>query len=452
MTQKRLLIKGKTNTNFQKKWLNSGKIKLYFVFLSMIVFGSLYVLTGYTQIYVQTLLFSKSSEKFMPLLICVQFAGLISGVVLVGYLVKWFNMRWLQFGGFGLGAITLIVLCFLNKMGSDQSLLIIIYSLLTFMFGLGVGWIVPLASFYINAHFLGKDRIKFLGLINGFYGLGAGIIPLAAARLIISRQSNTQDFQTAIWFFVVAIILASIGAFTGLFLDYRHSKQLTSSQILDKKTASSQKKQNSSLWKPLIILMGAMFVYTIVETTCNFSYVQFADKAPLGKTGNWQINVLQAFGIYLIIQGLWRTISGFYIVPKIGSVAYVLMSCGLLLVALGLIFGGYFDTTWGVYTIAILFGLGVGNIYPVIFSYIVSLDERRATFLSNYATIAQFGGIFFGQLIISSLWLYSQNQHFNSFKFLLPLIFTAIFVVIIALIITISRPYIRKYQKAEINF
>lgn len=60
------------------------KIMLFMLLLSIISFGALYIITGYTQIYIQILLFSKQNGKYMPFLLCIQFAAFVAGVFLVG--------------------------------------------------------------------------------------------------------------------------------------------------------------------------------------------------------------------------------------------------------------------------------------------------------------------------------------------------------------------------------
>lgn len=142
----------------------------------------------------------------------------------------------------------MIIMCFLNRMGADKTALIVIYSFLTFAFGLGLGVVAPLASFYVNSHFLGKERIKWMGFSSGLYGIGAGIIPLSSSRLIVKSTENANSsFTTAIYFFIAAIILAVVGITTGFFINYRHNRQLTSSQVLDETKLKSHNKHNASI-------------------------------------------------------------------------------------------------------------------------------------------------------------------------------------------------------------
>lgn len=69
--------------------------KLVLTAVLMTIYGSLFLMVGYTQILVAKTLFAGNhdNDKYMPLMLVPQMIGLYFGSILYGFFIKKFNLR-----------------------------------------------------------------------------------------------------------------------------------------------------------------------------------------------------------------------------------------------------------------------------------------------------------------------------------------------------------------------
>ena len=283
----------------------------------------------------------------------------------------------------------------INKFSSNKNVLIFLFILFSLILGIGIGSVSPLISTYLSAVYSGQKRTTMLSVSNGVYGIGAGIIPLVASAAII--KVGHQNFDSVRYFYYIAASLALLAAISGYFIDYKHSKQSTSLNILNKEQTSF------SIVKPLMMAIALMSAYMIAETIANYMFVNVASDTK-GNADNIKIIATQGFGLFVMIQGIWRAVSGLFVTPYVKKRYFILVSAVIMLAGFIWILAGGLRTTYGVYLIAVMFGIGIGNLWPAIFSYAIDIDERRASYIGMVINITSMAWIPLTQLIVALMW------------------------------------------------
>ncbi len=454
----KLSLKG---SGLKKNLSNSNpKFNVILTFLAMFIFGLLFLMIGYTQVFVQHLIWPKniSDRKYISILLLPQMFGFILGTILMGKLVSKMNIRYIYMAGFGLAGLASLIIAFLDKFGlNGASQLIPVYCVLTFLFGIGIGPVSPLVVMYIGAKYNSDNiRNRMLSCVNAAYGIGAGIIPLAFSSFIVNITTGSSvTFDNGRYFYIIAAAISFIGVACTSMINFRHSAQLTSSTILEEKPSASYKSNQLAkniIWKPLLLFLFLMITYMIIETSINFSFTNFANKSTAAiSQKQLNINVIRAFGLYICIQGLWRAFSGLFLLNKIKYPIFVALSAIVIIIGLVGIFAGALNKVYGIYLEAVAFGFGIGNLYPTIYSYGVSLDPKRATFLGKWISIAQMSGLFLGQLFIGLLWINASSApSTTSVNFLAPIIFITCAVVLLLSTTLITMGYVR-HSRAKLK-
>ncbi len=439
---------------------SNPKLNLTLTFLAMFIFGLLFLMIGYTQVFVQRLIWPKnvSARNYISLLLLPQILGFIIGTSLMGKLVSKLNIRYIYMASFGLAGLASLVIAFLDKFGlNGASQIIPVYCILTFLFGIGVGPVSPLVVMYVSAQYNNDDdRNRMLSYVNATYGIGAGIIPLAFSGFIVNITTGSSvTFDNGRYFYIIAAIISFIGAACTFMINFKHSAQLTSSTILEQDPSVSQKTAQTTkkmIWKPLLLFIFIMIAYTTIETSINFSFTNFANKSTAAiSPKQLSINVIRAFGLYVCIIGLWRLFSGLFLLHRVKYPVFIALSTVVIFLGLIGIFAGALNKVYGIYLEAVAFGFGIGNLYPTIYSYSVSLDAKRATFIGRWISIGQTIGEFFAQLFIGLLWINASNTSgTTSVSFFAPIIFITCVVVLLFSTILITMGYVRhSRQKLE---
>ena len=106
---------------------------------------------------------------------------------------------------FAIVGISVLIIAFLDQYGSNEIALIFIYIIFSFLFGIGIGPVNPLISMFIGDVFTGERRVRLLGVINAFYGLGAGLFPLVFSNLILNL-SHGASYEGARIFYLIAFV------------------------------------------------------------------------------------------------------------------------------------------------------------------------------------------------------------------------------------------------------
>lgn len=84
-----------------------------------------------------------------------------------------------------------------------------LYFFFAFMIGVGISGVSPGLGIFFSRRFTGNNRIKMLGLVQGFFGIGAGFLPLIFAGVFYKATGKSADsFKSVQTFLFVATALA----------------------------------------------------------------------------------------------------------------------------------------------------------------------------------------------------------------------------------------------------
>ena len=437
--------------NISLKKTSKMNISVILCFAIIFIYGSLLLMVGYTQAGLAKVLFPKHGSYIVYLLLAQSF-GLIASTLLLSKLLAKMNIKYIFMVGMMGAAIMLTLISQIDRLSSNHIVLISIFIIFSFILGLGIGPISPLISTYLSAIYSGHKRTTMLSVSNGVYGIGAGIIPLVASAAIIKLAQNSSGTGGGLgpvrFFYYIAIVLAVLGAIAGYFIDYRHTAQSTSSKIIGKD------KKSFSILKPLIFAIAIMSAYMIAETIANYMFVNVAnDTVATGVIAkqNVKIHAIQGFGLFVMVQGLWRTFSGLFVTPHVKKRYFILISALIMLAGFSWIMGGGLRHTYGIYAIAILFGLGIGNLWPAIYSYAIDIDERRASYIGMAINITSMVWIPLTQLVVALIWTQHAHGTINSgilyySPILLGIIASAIVIVFLLVSLPLHARLKRQYK------
>ena len=123
---------------------------------------------------------------------------------------------------------------------------------------------------------------------------------------------------------------------------------------------------------------------------------------------------------------------------------YILLSSFFIIAGFIAMLAGAFSPSnykWGIYVVAILMAIGLGNCWPIIFSYGVSLDNRRSTFIGIIINIVSMAWIPLAQLLCAVILLLGNGIGYN---IILALGLVVSVLIIVALLIT--KTTLKKYH------
>lgn len=203
---------------------------------------------------------------------------------------------------FTITSVSVLIIAFLDQYGSNEVALIFIYIIFSFLFGIGIGPVNPLISMFIGDVFTGERRVRLLGIINAFYGLGAGLFPLVFSSLILNL-SHGASYEGARIFYLIAFVLAIIGVGVGFFIKYKFSVDKPNVHNLSIKTKQKLSTGNDYK-KPFWFCFLLMTMLFVIATALIFNFTQFILAARTNSHTAWQIVAIQAFGVYAVIQSV----------------------------------------------------------------------------------------------------------------------------------------------------
>ena len=385
----------KSNTNF---------LPVGIAFLIFFIYGFLLLMVSYTggPIVAQV---TKLSD-YPQLSPIPQTCGLVVVVLALRFLIKRFNMRLIMAGGFLIAMSSIVLTSRITVVaGTDRTVGTLIYIIANFMLGIGVGAVSPGIVVYFSQRFSGTKRNVMLSAVNGFYGMGAGIIPLALSSLLYKHTSGS-NINSVINFLYVAIALAVVGFLCSWLLNVPPTKSdaVSSKQSKTKKDFipftqkyMTQKKLLFCIFMVILFYVSYMFV----ETTANYNLnniIKGSNTTPLSdkEIKDHNITAFRCIGLLFVVQGVWRALSGLTVCKKVKFRHFLIASVVLIVAAYILLLtkiaspdhyankavSHHNDYIPYAYLVTLLLAFGLGNVWPVLTSYVTSIDDSRAAFIS----------------------------------------------------------------------
>ena len=406
------------NNNMLKKntfiWFSEKKQPrtIGVVFSLMFIYGSLLLMVGYTNVGLNQITGLSGRETVW--LAIPQSIALTVGTYCLKFFLKKFNIRTIFFCGYSLVLVCLILISQLDKIsgatGTDPNTTakhtaLGLYIVFTFFLGLGLSPTSPINSIYLSTIFRGKKRGFFLSASNGVYGVGGGIIPLAAASAIYSLQNNgSAEFATLRFFYYIAIGLAVLAILIALVANYKQAEQtLTIKDMADTVDKTVTKSTRKKFFVTALILVVIMYIfYMLPETFSNYSFTNFV-KGEKGDRAR-SIAATQCFGLFLVVQGIWRCVSGFTVTRWFRFRTFLTYSVLFIVAGFAILASGLLNNNanWG-FLVAVLIGLGFGNMWPIMFSYASAINNEKAAFMGVAINITSMAAIPVFQLLAGGL-------------------------------------------------
>ena len=406
------------NNNMLKKnafiWFSEKKQPrtIGVVFSLMFIYGSLLLMVGYTNVGLNQITGLNGRETVW--LAIPQSIALTVGTYCLKFFLKKFNIRTIFFCGYSLVLVCLILISQLDKIsgatGTDPSTTtkhtaLGLYIVFTFFLGLGLSPTSPINSIYLSTIFRGKKRGFFLSASNGVYGVGGGIIPLAAASAIYNLQNNgSAEFSTLRFFYYIAIGLAALAILIALVANYKQAEQtLTIKDMTDTVDKTVTKSTHKTFFVTAVILVVIMYIfYMLPETFSNYSFTNFVKGENADKARS--ITATQCFGLFLVVQGIWRCVSGFTVTRWFRFRTFLTYSVLFIIAGFAILASGLLNNNanWG-FLVAVLIGLGFGNMWPIMFSYASAINNEKAAFMGVAINITSMAAIPVFQLLAGGL-------------------------------------------------
>ncbi len=380
------------NINLNKSGIKTTTISMFVI---MFVYGLMLLMIGYTNPGLQQITGLKGGKTIF--LALPQSIGLIIGVLGLKWLLSKYNIRTILSVGFGFAFISIIILSQLDKItgatgtnpsSNAQQKALIVYLIISFIMGLGISPSSPIASTYMSTVYKGHKKSVLLSLSNAVYGIGGGIIPLALASFIYnqSNNNNVAKFDTLRYFYYIAMGFLALALLLSFLTNYKHSKERLSGEIKNTNNSTSENKIENQkdvnltkrhFWTAVILIISMYAFYMISETISNYSFVHFVNPDSGDKSRT--ITATMAFGLFVLVQGIWRAVSGLTLVKWIKLKYFILSSFLLVIAAFTILATGVVKNNPNLsYLVAILIGLGLGNIWPMMFSYGTGVNEEKA--------------------------------------------------------------------------
>lgn len=426
-------------------------------FILMFIYGALLLMISYTSTSLTRTLNINVGETIFFIL--PQSVGLIFSTILTKIAIKKQNSRHILIFSYFFMIIFLslisqfdIIAGGINNatgISNNYKFARALFIIFTFGFGLCIGTTVPITSSYLVSKYRHRDKNTYISLVNGVYGFGAGIVPLIVTRILFTENRINdplfgEEFSSFRPFYYVAIGLSIIAFITAFFFDYIHEY----SSIHNKKNQHHGIIKYKTLLYLTILLIIIMFSYRFFETICNYSFTKFVI---LANNNDDEITrriyvANESFGIFFLAKGMTRIFMGLVLNRKFSHSVFIAISTFIVIV-------GFILTTVGLlnlhpnyaYLIAFIFGIGLGNVWPLIINYGNNFKKEKAVYFALILNIASMVCLPFSQLI-SALLLNGVTTYKDAGYYLLGVI-AIIFTIILIITIVILHLRLKKIEK-----
>lgn len=402
------------------KKLNYQALPIFGVTLA---YGVGLVMIGYT--YAQIGKLTGLSAAQQPLLAIPQSVGIYLGTLVLSWFMARYSVRKIFLVGMTLTLISTILLSQLDRLAgagpanSIHTKALIAYLILNSTFGLGLSVTLPITNTYFTAAYPDKkESLKMVSINSGIFCIGAAILPLVAGQAIIAA-SKSNYFDAVRYFYYIAIGFIALGVISSLFVTYREDQN--SMGVVEKQTEEAlgmtvpiNKKTNQKI-KPkrliteiLIISSGFLILGILAETVFYYSFISFFDTA---NNSHRLIIATQAFGLFFLVQGLTRLTVGTIVSRRftnrwILTISLILIAIASVFVATGLTKQHIYYT----YIIAVIAGIGFGNLLPLLLNYSTRAYPPKSSLLSIWANSSSNMPVGPTQIIVWQLLLLKNNS------------------------------------------
>ena len=380
----------------------------------MFTYGSLLLMVGYTNIGLQQITGLKGARTIW--LALSQSVALAIGNYLLKFLLRKFNIRTILFFSYVVVFICLILISQLDHLsgavGSDpsrvsQTRALVLYLIITFIFGLGLAPTAPINSIYLATHFQGKKRAGYLSASSGVYSLGGGIIPLAFAALIYHLQVNAS-FDHLRFFYYIAIGLAVFGMMMSCATFHQATRESLHLKNLATDADGCEKnfftRRSFMLITTLVVVMFSFFMLS--ETFGNYSLTNFIQNSQNDAGANAKIIATQCGGLFLVVQGIWRCTSGVTFAKWFRYRTFLSVSTFFIMAAFSCLTAHILDySLYYGFLVAFLLGIGVGNMWSIMLAYVTAIDNKKASFMGVVVNTTTMASTALFQLVGAYLYL-----------------------------------------------
>ncbi len=379
-----------TSKIFKKLTYSNQTISIISSFVLMFVYGALLLMIGYTMHGVAHVTGLNSKE--MILLAIPQSLGLFFGTLFLKFLLKNWNTRTFLSIGYIIALICVVLISQLDRISgectshcrSSHQIALSIYIIVNLIFGMAISITSPTISTFLSAVYRGKKQASMIALNSFAYGVGAGIIPLAAASTVFSI-SSADEFSEVRYFYYIGIAFAVLGLMASYMLSYRHKRETLTTHKTDLTLSKTEKNKEAIFTKHFWIIIACVIsifvLYMFFETITNYNLAN-TFKADHPNAKKFKITATMAFGLFIFLQGLYRGISGLTLIRWIKLKYFITISAVFIIVGYILIMTKIYNNNVNyMFLIAALLAFGIGCLWQVFYSYGVEICHSKAALL-----------------------------------------------------------------------
>lgn len=339
-----------TETNFSHEIIHDSEIKKvsYLTYLAAFIIGTLLPIAGLASPQIaEHFRINVSHVVYIDVLTLL---GLILGNIVSGKIIE-------RVGGKKTLALSGLILLIAEFAIAIQNSLLI-YASCVLLAGLGIGLMVPAASYLIVGAFQKQNKSDAkLNVLNFFFGIGSFAGPLAGGNII-----HVLGWRYG---FALTGILSLILFLAAYFIKVN---EVIGAQ---KDTARTQNNQAN---KPKVVTMGVFivglgliaYVYTEYIISYWFSpYLQMDLNYNVAVVGT----VISAFWLAVAIG---RLVFGEFVLPRVASFKFIIVMASLTLA--GFVLFLIFNNIVAIFLCTILLGLGCASIFPTMLGYGMQLN------------------------------------------------------------------------------